>query len=330
MAFYVDPLGGDPDGVLEAISRTAAGQDKPVVACVVNAKGELPTGRSPHVPNFRFPESCADVLARAAERRAWLSRPLGEPPRYGDLDPAAARALIGSCLEGQQSDGRWLASHEAEALLATHGLAYMPSHPCEDADRAVAIAAEIGGPIALKAGRRPPAYAGDIDAVLLGLEGEGAVRAGWRELKRRVQQTGWPWIGAIVQRLMPPGADLLVGTINDPEFGRVMAVGLGGRHGGLAGTAAFRLPPNTDVDADELINASEQVTAQLDGSRGLPRLDRVALRELVLRFALLLRETPGIVEADLNPVRCMVNGCVVLDTRLRVERPRPTERVKTW
>ena len=133
-----------------------------------------------------------------------------------------------------------------------------------------------------------------------------------------------------MQRLMPPGADLLVGTVNDPEFGRVMAVGLGGRHGGLPGTAAFRLPPNTDVDADELINASEQVTTQLDGSRGLPRLDRAALRELMLRFALLLRETPEIVEADLNPVRCMANGCVVLDMRLRIERPQPTERVKTW
>ncbi|MGO9495098.1 MAG: GNAT family N-acetyltransferase, partial [Solirubrobacteraceae bacterium] len=330
MAFYVDPLGGDPDGVLEAISRTAAGHGKPVVACVVTAKGELPTGRSLRVPNFRFPESCADVLARAAERRAWLSRPLGEPPRYGDLDPATARELIGSRLDREQSDGPWLASHEAEALLATHGLACVPSRGCEDADGAVAIAEQIGGAIALKARRRPPAYAGDIDAVLLGLEGEAAVRAGWLELERRVQQTGWPWKGAIVQRLMPPGADLLVGTVKDPEFGRVMALGLGGRHGGLPGTAAFRLPPNTDVDADELINASEQVTTQLDGSRGLPRLDRAALRELVLRFALLLRETPEIVEGDLNPVRCMAKGCVVLDMQLRVERPRPTDRIKTW
>lgn len=34
-----------------------------------------------------------------------------------------------------------------------------------------------------------------------------------------------------------------------------MAVGLAGRRGGLPGTAAFRLPPSTDVDAAELINA---------------------------------------------------------------------------
>jgi acetate---CoA ligase (ADP-forming) len=330
MAFYVDPLGGDPEGVLEVISVAAAGQGKPVVACVVTAEGALPIGRGAGVPNFRFPECCADVLARGVERREWLSRPVGEPPQYTDLDPAAARDLISSRLDRGQSKGRWLTRSEAEALLATHGVTVVPSHQCEEIDSAVAAAEEIGGPIAVKANRPPPAYAGDIDAVLLGLEGPAAIRAGWQELERRVRQSGWPFTGAVLQRLMPPGADLLVGTVIDPELGRVMAVGLGGRHGGLAGTAAFRLPPNTDIDADELIDASKAVTTQLDGSRGLPHLDRGALRALVLRFALLLRETPEIAEADLNPVRCMLNGCAVLDTRLRLEHARPIERVKTW
>jgi acyl-CoA synthetase (NDP forming) len=186
--------------------------------------------------------SASRVLRRRSRARGRATRLAvttpRNPPRYGDLDPARARELIGSRLNGEQSDGPWLANHEAEALLATHALAYAPSHRCENADRAVAINAEIGGPIALKPWRRPPAYADDIDAVLLGLEGEAPLRAGWRELERRVHQTGWPWVGAIVQRLMPPGADLLAGTVNDPEFGQVMAVGLGGRHGGLP--AAFR------------------------------------------------------------------------------------------
>ena len=330
MAFYVDPLGGDPDSVLEAISRSAAGQGKPVVACVVTAEGELPRGQGAGVLNFRFPEYCADVLARAAQRRTWLSRPVGEHPKYQDLDPAAARELTASYLDREQSEETWLTSAQADALLATHGVTVVPAHRCEKIDDALATAAQIGGPIALKADRPLPAYAGDIDAVLLGLQGQAAVRAGWRELERRVRDAGWQWTGAVLQRLLAPGADVLVGTVIDPEFGRVMAVGLGGRHGGLRGTAAYRLVPNTDIDADELIDASEAVTSQLDGSRGLPPLDRDALRELVLRFALLLREAPEIVEADLNPVRCMSNGCAVLETRLRVERVRPTERIKTW
>jgi acetate---CoA ligase (ADP-forming) len=79
-----------------------------------------------------------------------------------------------------------------------------------------------------------------------------------------------------------------------------------------------------------LIDASEAVTAELDGFRGGPMLDRMALRELILRFALLLRNAPEIVEADLNPVRCTTEGCVVLDLQLRVEHQQPADRVKTW
>ena len=88
--------------------------------------------------------------------------------------------------------------------------------------------------------------------------------------------------------------------------------------------------PNTDKEADELIDSVEGVATELDGFRGSPLLDRAAPRELILRFTLLLIEAPEVVEADLNPVRCMTNGCVVLDMRLRIERRRPVERVKTW
>jgi acyl-CoA synthetase (NDP forming) len=177
---------------------------------------------------------------------------------------------------------------------------------------------------------RAPEAAADIDAVLLGLEGEPAVRAGWRELERRVAQAGRPWLGAIVQRLVSPGADLLVGAVSDPDLGPVMAVGLGGRQAGLAGTTAFRLLPSTDVEADELIDASESVVAQLDGFRGGPLLDRDALRDLILHFACLLRDRPEVSEVDLNPVRLMKRGYAVLEMRLRVERRRAPERVKTW
>ena len=330
MVFYVEFYDGDPEAVLEAISAVSEGQPKPVVASVLRSDGRLPAWTGLGVPNFLFPESCAAVLARAAERREWLSRPLGEPPHYPDLDGPAARAVISSFLDREPAGG-WLSLAEAEALLATHGIAVIASHHCRDVERAVAVAAEIGAPVALKADFAAPAHASDIDAVLLGLEDESRVRSGWRELEQRVQAAGREWIGAIVQRLIAPGgADVLVGAVGDPDLGPVLAVGFGGRRAGLGRSAAFRLLPVTDAEADELIDSAEGVATLLDGFRGSAVLDRPALRELMLRFALLLRELPEVVETDLNPVRCMTNGCVVLDMRLRIEPARPVERVKTW
>ena len=330
MVFYIEFYDGDPEAVLAAISAVCEGQPKPVVASVLRSDGRLPARTGVGVPNYRFPESCPAVLARAAQRREWLSRPLGEPPHYPDLDGPAARAVIEAFLD-RQPGGGWLSLAEAEALLATHGIPVAASHHGRDLERAVAVAAEIGAPVALKADFAAPAHASDIDAVLLGLEGESALRSGWRELERRVRAAGREWTGAIVQRLIAPGgADVLVGAVGDPDLGPVLAVGLGGRQAGLSRGAAFRLLPGTDAEADELIDSAEGVATQLDGFRGSALLDRQALRELILRFALLIRKAPEVVEADLNSVRCMADGCVVLDMQLRIEHRSPVERVKTW
>ena len=330
MVFYVEFHEGDPESVLEAISAVSGGQPKPVVASVLRSDGQLPASSGAGVPNYLFPESCAAVLTRAVERREWLARPLGEPPHYPDLDRASARAVIASFLDREPAGG-WLSLADAEALLATHGIPVAASHRCLDLERAIAVAAEIGGPVALKADSVAPTTASDIDAVLLGLQGESALRSGWLELERRVQAAGRQWTGAIIQPLgAAGGADVLVGAVSDPDLGPVLAVGLGGRQAGLGQGVAFRLLPVTDTEADELIDSSEGVSAELDGFRGSAVLDREALRELILRFALLLREAPEVVEADLNPVRCMTNGCVALDLRLRIEPRRPIERIKTW
>jgi acyl-CoA synthetase (NDP forming)/RimJ/RimL family protein N-acetyltransferase len=326
---YVDRLEGDPEGVLDAISAACSGRPKPVVASVVRADGRLPANTAAGVPNYVFPETCAAVLARAAERRRWLSRPLGVHPHYLDLDRSAARAVISSALD-REAAGGWLSVCDAEALLATHGIPVAVSYRCRELERALAVAVEIGGPVALKADSAAPGDASEIDAVLLGLEGEVALRSGWRELERRVQTAGREWLGAVLQPLAARGADVLVGAFRDPDLGPVIAVGLGGRQAGLGDTVAFRLPPVTDVEADELIDSCDAVRTELDGFRGAAAIDREPLRALILRFALLLAEVPEIVEADLNPVRITHQGSVVLDLRVRIEPRRPDERVKTW
>jgi hypothetical protein len=87
--YYSEVLGGDAEMVREAICAAAAGQPKPVVASVTRSDGRLPARAGPGVPNFVFPDSCAAVLARAAERRDRLSRPRGEPR----ATPPASQAL---------------------------------------------------------------------------------------------------------------------------------------------------------------------------------------------------------------------------------------------
>jgi hypothetical protein len=283
------------------------------------------------VPNFPFPETCAGVIARAAQRREWLSRPLGQKRELDRIDREAARAVVAPKLSDLGQGGAlWLTPDEGERLLATHGLPITPSWRCASLEQATAAAAAIDGPVALKAAFAPPAHAADVDAVLLGLRGDTAVHAGWEELRRRARSAGRAWSGVVVQPLVDPGADILLGTVRDASLGPLMALGLGGRQASLLSTASFRLLPVTDVDAAELINTAGPVRAQLEGFRGQPPLDHDALLGVILRFAELIRTVPEVLEADLNPVRLLPRGASVLDLRIRIGRLAPVQRVKTW
>ncbi len=136
MPCYVDQHGGGPAPILESISDACAGGSKPAVACVVGSDGRLPAPPPLGIPNFLFPEACAAVLARAAERRAWLSRPLGEPPAFGDIDEEATRTLIDSVLKEHPAGG-WLDLEQLEELLATHGVPLATAQPASDLRQAL-------------------------------------------------------------------------------------------------------------------------------------------------------------------------------------------------
>jgi acetate---CoA ligase (ADP-forming) len=328
MVCYVDRLEGDPQAVYEASSAAASVGSKPVVASIVCGDGR-PAASEAGIPNYPFPETCVAVLARAAERRAWLSRPLGVRPDYADVDASAARAVISQAFD-RLPGGGWLEPGEALTLLATHGIPVAASHRCRDLERALAVAAQIAGSVTLKADVVAPERAGEIDAAMLRVDGEAALQLAWRELERRVRSAGRKWTGAIIQALVDPGADVLLGTFTDPDLGRVVALGPGGKPVGLAAPVAVRLPPVTDVDADELIASCHAVTDELGRLWGSSALDGRALRELILRFARLLGEVPEVVEADLNPIRCTTDGTFVLDAQLRIESRHPITRVKTW
>jgi acetate---CoA ligase (ADP-forming) len=133
----------------------------------------------------------------------------------------------------------------------------------------------------------------------------------------------------LVQPMIRGGAELLVGVVQDPVFGPLVAFGPGGIFAELIGEASFRIAPLTDTDAAELVT-SGKAGRLVAGFRGAPPADADALADLVLRLARLGDDFPAIAELDLNPVLALPDRCVAVDARVRVARPEERARTKTW
>src|SRR5439155_12614182 len=121
----------------------------------------------------------------------------------------------------------------------------------------------------------------DAGGVRLGLGGSTEVSAAAGLMRRRVRTAGHRVDRLLVQRMVAEGVEVLVGVVNDPSFGLVVAVGTGGTAAQLTSDVAVRITPLTDLDAREMVR-SLATFPLLDGYRGAPKADVDALEQLVL------------------------------------------------
>jgi len=315
IVLFVPPVVAGAQEVAAAIATAvdeAHDNDKPVLACVISDKGIPEQLLSAPLAAFSFPESAARALGRAAGRAEWLRAPQGRAPDLAGIATRQAKELVAD------ANDRWLDPAEARALLQAYGVPVVTERNAGSIDEAVAAADEVGYPVVLKT-----ALAGvhktERGGVALDLRDAEAVRAA-------AERIGPPFI---VQPLVRGGAELLVGAVQDPVFGPLLAVGPGGTFAELIGDASFRLAPLTDADATELARAGK-VGRLLAGFRGAPPADIAAVEDLLLRVALLAEELAEVAELDLNPVIAGPEGVVAVDARVRVAAPERATRTKTW
>jgi acyl-CoA synthetase (NDP forming) len=141
-------------------------------------------------------------------------------------------------------------------------------------------------------------------------------------MARAVERAGIRVERFVVQRMAPPGDEMLVGVVGDPVFGPVLACGAGGVTTELLNDVAVRITPLTEADAREMVRSLRSFPL-LDGYRGRPKADVPALEELLLRVSSMVETHVEIAEMDLNPVTVSPSGVLVLDARIRVELPPP-------
>jgi acyl-CoA synthetase (NDP forming) len=159
-----------------------------------------------------------------------------------------------------------------------------------------------------------------VGGVVMNLGSDKEVREGFARLVQRVKErAGVTPEAVLVQRMIPGGRETIVGSTRDPKAGPQIMFGLGGMAVEVLQDVVFRVHPLTDVDAREMVRAIRGYRL-LEGVRGEPAVDLVALEEILQRVSQLVGEHEAILEMDINPLVAFPDRVMALDARFRVAR----------
>lgn len=298
-----------PMDVARAVVPVIREFDKPVVACftvnetVVEARRYLEENG---IPTFDTPDAAVRALAiltRATFSASYLLEDL----------PPASHPILDRVL----AEGRHLLEPEALAFLADCGIAVMPHVLARSREEAQRAAAEMDGPVALKVVSPHVIHKSDVGGVRLNLRGPDEVGRGYDQLVGDVRRA-LPEAeihGALVVPMAPPGPEVIVGMVRDPQFGPTMMFGLGGIFVELFRDVSFRVAPFDREVALDMIRETRAYRV-LQGLRGEKPKDIEGLAELLVRVSRLAAQYPQIREIDLNPVRVYEKGYSILDARI--------------
>ena len=235
-------------------------------------------------------------------------------------ESVATSMKVADILEQAASAGLTsLSEADGKRLLAEAGIAVPRSTVVRGPDDVFAALDGLSGPFAVKVMSPDILHKSDAGAVAIGLTDLEEVAATIRRMGKLPAVAAARVEGYLVEEMAPPGREAVIGGLQDPQFGPMVMVGLGGIFVEVLQDVSFRLCPIDANDANAML-AELRGASLLDGARGQAPASRAAIVQALIAIGgvdgLLLRESNSIAELDINPLIVGPENAVAVDARV--------------
>jgi len=320
MVIYPTPPMHTAGSVAKALIPIIHQAEKPVVISVMGdllIQEAVEYLRAARIPEYRFPERAAAALEALVKRVELLKHAAAEPVVINDIQKNVVQNILDNHDRGQQ-----LTAAATQLILDAYGILSANMSLAENEQDAVSQAVKMGLPVVLKVASPDISHKTDVGGVLLNLADEKSVRGGFNAILEQAKnaQPEADITGVYVQEMMPLGQEVIVGAVQDPQFGPVMMFGSGGTEVEGLRDLAFGLAPLTDLEIDAMLNDT-WAGKKLLGFRNLLPADIKAVRDVLGRLGQLANDFPQFAEIEINPLRVFPDGkgTAALDVRIRLE-----------
>jgi acetate---CoA ligase (ADP-forming) len=262
-----------------------------------------------HIPSGLWAISAlADWVKATTEKR-----------RYPHYQPGVERKKVLQLLSAARK-GNALTEWRSKQILEAYGIPVTREILARSVGEAVAAAGQIGYPVAMKIMSPDLLHKSDIGGVMLNINDAPAVEDAYNELLKRATEKSPAAVieGVLVQEMLKPGVEMIIGVKQDPVFGPAIVLGLGGIFVEVLKDVSTRLAPLREEDARVMLDELKG-KALLEGVRGSLPSDTEALVEILVRVSRLAIEMEDLIqEMDINPliVQPRGEGAVAADALL--------------
>ncbi len=243
------------------------------------------------------------------------------------MQAAAGRSKVAAVAPASPRPPRLLDEAWSLARLAAAGIPVVPHRLCRTPEEAVAAAAALGGPVAVKGCSPDVAHKSELGLVHLDLSDAASVAAAFEACRTALARHGSAFAGVIVAAMRRGRRELMLGAHRDPFFGPVVVVGDGGKYVEAMPDAALLLPPFDEDDVRRAIGRL-RIAPVIAGTRGEPPLTLDRYLTAAVAVGRLMTQNPRILSLDVNPIvvghdpdDCTALDAVVFESDEEVDTP---------
>ncbi|ELZ17406.1 acetate--CoA ligase family protein [Natrinema limicola] len=260
-----------------------------------------------------------DVATASLEALATYGERVAAATESSDFQVIGTTDTAETISDALASGRTQLSEFESKQALSEADLPITPFELATSPDDARDAAASVDGPVAMKIVSPDIVHKSDAGGVALEVSTEAASDTYDDLLAAAHDYDPDSQIdGVLISPMADAGVELIVGVVDDEQFGPVIMCGLGGVFVEVLEDVAFRALPLTEADARGLL---EDIDAQelFDGARGNPPVDRDAVVDLLVSVSEFVEANPSVSELDLNPVFATEDGVEVVDAAITLE-----------
>ena len=216
-----------------------------------------------------------------------------------------------------KTDHKVITEEAAKSILKKYKISVPGFSLVNSSQQAAKDAKKLGFPLVMKVVSPQILHKTDVGGVKVGIDNVTDVKKIFNDMHGRLSKKKDVDVkGILLEKMVPKGVELIVGIQNEPQFGPVIMVGLGGVLTEIFKDVAFRMLPITTADAKSMLNELKGFQI-LKGFRGSKPVDLNMLAKALVQIGKIGVDNADYINSiNFNPIVVYPKSYKVVDAKI--------------